>query len=280
MIWGSPPPGGEKTGDSGQPEYVHGSPPRWRGKVFIGHGDGAPLGITPAQAGKSKLALCTPSCPTDHPRVGGEKHSMRLLRTSYMGSPTRRRGKADGAAGRAALGRITPAWAGKSEGFRGTVQSQQDHPRVGGEKSWWGDEVTPKQGSPPRGRGKVGHNQIAGAAHGITPAWAGKRRFYSPSPCLRRDHPRVGGEKLRRASPAFPFTGSPPRRRGKGHDGPFRNAPVGTTPAWAGKGKACPRYSPDGWDHPRVGGEKFGEVVDIMNLEGSPPRGRGKVSRF
>ena len=31
-------------------------------------------------------------------------------------------------------------------------------------------------------------------------------------------------------------------------------------------------------DHPRVGGEKFGEVVDIMNLEGSPPRRRGKVA--
>ena len=31
-----------------------GSPPRGRGKVFIGHGDGAPLGITPA--GRGKLA--------------------------------------------------------------------------------------------------------------------------------------------------------------------------------------------------------------------------------
>ena len=32
--------------------------------------------------------------------------------------------------------------------------------------------------------------------------------------------------------------------------------------------------------NPRIGGEKFGEVVDIMNLEGSPPRGRGKVENI
>ena len=32
-MW-NPRMGGEKTGDSGQPEYVQGSPPRGRGKGF------------------------------------------------------------------------------------------------------------------------------------------------------------------------------------------------------------------------------------------------------
>ena len=34
------------------------------------------------------------------------------------------------------------------------------------------------------------------AAHGITPAWAGKSPFPSGSPRMLRDHPRVGGEKV------------------------------------------------------------------------------------
>ena len=50
-----------------------GSPPHRRGKVGLDGGLSEAVGITPAQAGKSKLALCTPSCPTDHPCAGGEK---------------------------------------------------------------------------------------------------------------------------------------------------------------------------------------------------------------
>ncbi len=68
------------------------------------------------------------------PRMGGEKLSLTIGLMTMMGSPPRGRGKGFSAAHGNALRRITPAWAGKSEGFRGTVQSQQDHPRVGGEK--------------------------------------------------------------------------------------------------------------------------------------------------
>ena len=32
----------------------------------------------------------------------------------------------------------------------------------------------------------------------------------------------------------------------------------------------------DFWDHPRIGGEKFGAYAKIWNEWGSPPRGRGK----
>ena len=65
--------GGEKSSLSSASLHGPGSPPRGRGKVGLDGGLSEAVGITPAQAGKSKLALCTPSCPTDHPRVGGEK---------------------------------------------------------------------------------------------------------------------------------------------------------------------------------------------------------------
>ena len=89
-------------------------------------------------------------------------------------------------------------------------------------------------------------------------------------------NPRVGGEKLRRASPAFPFTGSPPRRRGKGKRVPGIAQTGGITPAWAGKRVWHPCSGRCGWDHPRMGGEKSLGFRFVLAGPGSPPRGRGK----
>ena len=66
-------------------------------------------GITPAQAGKSKLALCTPSCPTDHPCAGGEKNKELEGVWLPMGSPPRGRGKVDFRSPFGLYYRITPA---------------------------------------------------------------------------------------------------------------------------------------------------------------------------
>ena len=70
-----------------------------------------------------------------------------------------------------------------------------DYPRVGGEKASQQEILYGQQGSPPRMRGK---EQGAGgrmAAHGITPAWAGKRHMSSSCGRRMRDHPRMCGEK-------------------------------------------------------------------------------------
>lgn len=70
-----------------------------------------------------------------------------------------------------------------------------DYPRVGGEKASQQEILYGQQGSPPRMRGK---EQGAGgrmAAHGITPAWAGKRCDIKNVVRKARDHPRMGGEK-------------------------------------------------------------------------------------
>ena len=53
------------------------------------------------------------------------------------------------------------------------------------------------------------------AAHGITPAWAGKSRMSRYASTSARDHPRVGGEKLAMILVACTMLGSPPRGRGK-----------------------------------------------------------------
>ena len=153
--------------------------------------------------------------------------------------------------------RITPAWAGKSEGFRGTVQSQQDHPRVGGEKHGAPASLMWSAGSPPRGRGKAGPQQLQGRFFGITPAWAGK------------SIPAIGvpGASM----------GSPPRGRGKDSGTVHGCGQLRITPAWAGKSREIPLHLRAAKDHPRVGGEKSAQQGVEPPCMGSPPHGRGKA---
>ena len=165
-----PPPGGEKVTMILVACTMLGSPPRGRGK---GRGQAlvvAGAGITPAQAGKSKLALCTPSCPTDHPRMSGEKKLKIELLQPHAGSPPRRRGKACTARRRAALHGITPAWAGKRVQGMQRALLCMDHPRMGGEKVNKKKRLVRVKGLPPRGRGKAAVGRFVHPQQGITPA--------------------------------------------------------------------------------------------------------------
>ena len=151
----------------------------------------------------------------DHPRVGGEKALIGRCLFGLRGSPPRGRGKEFLDKSRSNCIRITPAWAGKSH--LGIVLGElvEDHPRVGGEKFSSVMRQTSRRGSPPRGRGKVVPEGMEKAGVRITPAWAGKRSFFVLSKGGEKDHPRVGGEKLRFQVISARELGSPPRGRGK-----------------------------------------------------------------
>ena len=171
---------------------------------------------------------------------------------------------------------ITPALAGKSESSRATTMICRDHPRVGGEKRLQCCKIDVRLGSPPRWRGKAWTNVEDGMPTGITPALAGKSRTEDLGDRVRRDHPRVGGEKCAAVVLSVDRRGSPPRWRGKAirlHCGAFR---AGITPALAGKRHSGRRCQSLQWDHPRVGGEKVFSSSMIWAMRGSPPRWRGK----
>ena len=95
-------------------------------------------------------------------------------------------------------------------------------------------------GSPPRMRGKVhvSPGQVGGV--GITPAYAGKSCTEGHSRPVRRDHPRVCGEKSYAATIWRITQGSPPRMRGKGSCPSRCACTAGITPACAGKSRATP----------------------------------------
>lgn len=172
--------GGEKAFDQACTGVVEGSPPRGRGKVGLDGSLSEAVGITPAQAGKSKLALCTPSCPTDHPCAGGEKNKELEGVWLPMGSPPRGRGKEGIVLARGPAEGITPAWAGKSACAASARGGLKDHPRVGGEKPNSRRMSSCRVGSPPHRRGKGFCRAHLHRLPGITPAWAGKSLASQP----------------------------------------------------------------------------------------------------
>ena len=151
---------GEKDTRSQRQAHPSGSPPRVRGKVPHRNVDVLIAGITPACAGKSTSVLCTRFALWDHPRVCGEKRTRSAHRLSPLGSPPRVRGKGLTRKMLKAMGRITPACAGKRVSSFYLHLIAKDHPRVCGEKL----AVSPAD--------------CAGV--GITPACAGKRCWTRP----------------------------------------------------------------------------------------------------
>ena len=176
--------------------------------------------ITPAYAGKRrKLLLMWQTC-RDHPRVCGEKLPEIWVFDCEVGSPPRMRGKALCGQLHQPCARITPAYAGKSWPDCTALYQCRDHPRICREKRDTMAFYPCVVGSPPRMRGKDGVLQVADQLLGITPAYAGKSRARRAAAAVRRDYPRICGEK--RSAPKWkkPPAGSPPRMRGKARSSP------------------------------------------------------------
>ena len=172
-------------------------------------------GITPAYAGKRLVCVRLAVLPQDHPRLCGEKRGCGAHLIIEKGSPPPMRGKAEGGAGSGCCRRITPAYAGKRHL---TIQL-----------------VCTPPGSPPPMRGKVFSVCIGITNVRITPAYAGKRSISRSNLPLKRDHPRLCGEKLISLHKSSSERGSPPPMRGKVFFNDFSHGLLRITPAYAGK---------------------------------------------
>ena len=91
--------------------------------------------ITPAYAGKTPLVSIGIQQDKDHPRVCGENVPAKHFLLFVMGSPPRMRGKQKGYFFPAGVKRITPAYAGKTQGRNIIASIDRDHPRVCGENT-------------------------------------------------------------------------------------------------------------------------------------------------
>ena len=210
----------------------------------------------------------------------GEKCATRWQKPKALGSPPRMRGKAVAIFRQLHHGRITPAYAGKSDPEKQPGAARWDHPRVCGEKKRLQPTITAQPGSPPRMRGKGAQYLHYGLPCRITPAYAGKSPQGLRTAVHSRDHPRVCGEKARTLIVQNEPQGSPPRMRGKALTDPCIALCHGITPACAGKRRSIGRLSQPTRDHPRVCGEKCSSVRSASHRRGSPPRMRGKDLPF
>ncbi len=126
-------------------------------------------------------------------------------------------------------------------------------------------------------RGKVILMDDAHEKVGITPAYAGKRITVYRPPCLKKDYPRVCGEKLLLLPAGQGFRGLPPRMRGKVQICCKKCKHKRITPAYAGKSQSVKVFRPGNWDYPRVCGEKVVPAPKPPLPQGLPPRMRGKA---
>ena len=269
---------GEKSAELDEKEKPEGSPPRVRGKAFSLPSTTSLRGITPARAGKSPVSTSSNARARDHPRACGEKANTYIVTPSKVGSPPRVRGKGAAAHVRRGDEGITPARAGKSRAPTRAGRTTRDHPRACGEKALSVSLLHPKQGSPPRVRGKVDALQRRQLFPGITPARAGKRQNHAACGSAARDHPRACGEKRPADRQCARHEGSPPRVRGKVPESALAGDFRGITPARAGKRAQPIQVTVPVEDHPRACGEKFIHASPLPQRQGSPPRVRGKAN--
>ena len=168
---------GEKGSSVPGGDCFWGSPPPMRGKGELPCPVNGLNGITPAYAGKSFFDDPPKSLFEDHPRLCGEKLILMLLGNLRKGSPPPMRGKGKPCRKPCTCQWITPAYAGKSQSTPRRIRCQGDHPRLCGEKTLIFLLCHTCLGSPPPMRGK----DIRLCCHldsaGITPAYAGKRKF-------------------------------------------------------------------------------------------------------
>ena len=214
-----------------------GSPPHVRGKDIPAAQAVRGSGITPACAGKRLWPLPDQDGNWDHPRMCGEKASSGSCSFGWQGSPPHVRGKERHHIGSDGGGGITPACAGKREGWRRRGRGLWDHPRMCGEKTGRNALKLSCLGSPPHVRGKGKYFAPPDIIRGITPACAGKRHQKEGHLYDRRDHPRMCGEKGQSGlKPSYPL-GSPPHVRGKAASSGEKGTLQGITPACAGKSR-------------------------------------------
>ena len=227
--WDHPRVCGEKKLNISPVPPHQGSPPHMRGKEIWRLRWTTRKRITPAYAGKSFRGGFWGGNCRDHPRVCGEKIEQRIRDYQAGGSPPHILYCS------LVCSRITPAYAGKSILSDALRAGREDHPRICGEKISVPCSRGYPTGSPPHMRGKVCILMDSRSTTGITPAYAGKRRYGRVGLRSGPDHPRICGEKNGTSRHQARWKGSPPHMRGKEVKNAIKIMMDRITPAYAGK---------------------------------------------
>ena len=150
-----------------------------------------------------------------HPRAGGENLHRVEHDEAKDGSSPRGRGKPAVPSEVRDRAGLIPARAGKTDRMSPISCPRPAHPRAGGENQDENVINLSKQGSSPRGRGKLADQGLTLDGLGLIPARAGKTRTMTLRLEREGAHPRAGGENGRLHGLDEEGAGSSPRGRGK-----------------------------------------------------------------
>ena len=156
-------------------------------------------------------------------------------------------------------------------------RNEEKHPRVCGEDLSRIFSIALPKETPPRMRGRPVNQGLQHPAVRNTPAYAGKTKdsVLVLNQCLK--HPRVCGEDPKIKAKRIHAPETPPRMRGRPQGGSCHSAPVGNTPAYAGKTLMIICLYAADWKHPRVCGEDGAALPAAVFTEETPPRMRGRL---
>ena len=253
-----------------------GSSPLTRGKHRGGIRMGAPTGLIPAHAGKTRVLWKHFVNAGAHPRSRGENYYPTGSSVIREGSSPLTRGKRrEGRHGLFASGLI-PAHAGKTLCGFGCHDRGPAHPRSRGENRPRTGIRAARPGSSPLTRGKPGGRASHLGKVGLIPAHAGKTWTCRGTAWASRAHPRSRGENWAYACNRGNVLGSSPLTRGKHAGWVARLVNGGLIPAHAGKTSCSTITSTGSRAHPRSRGENFSTLVRVRVSKGSSPLTRGK----
>ena len=232
-----------------------GTPPRGRGRPLQGPGLSQSVRNTPARAGTTSVQWSRTRRRGEHPRAGGDDRSRILARIGLSGTPPRGRGRRVGGGHDLSRDRNTPARAGTTRISGEAGRATEEHPRAGGDDDLERSALLPRQGTPPRGRGRLETGCLAERGWGNTPARAGTTACLPERSRRCREHPRAGGDDRLRPYQRPAVAGTPPRGRGRRLVGGHPPPGAGNTPARAGT--TIPPWSLASQleEHPRAGGD-------------------------
>ena len=232
----------------------------------------------PACAGNAWTGLLHGQDVPVHPRMRGERSSRSGPGVASHGSSLHARGTPLDGQPRFALTRFIPACAGNAV-LRLSLQPWIPvHPRMRGERPYIWDETMASFGSSPHARGTQIDSRRCASASRFIPACAGNARSGHPKDHHLPVHPRMRGERMRRAVVSTFRFGSSPHARGTLHRRIGRFLPRRFIPACAGNART---FGMRRWlhsVHPRMRGERMQDGSCRNVVHGSSPHARGTLA--
>ena len=229
----------------------------------------------PACAGNAFTPAVHQKFVTVHPRMRGERLAALPCAGIFTGSSPHARGTHPGMGVSQLQDRFIPACAGNADERKMTLEGSPVHPRMRGERVPFLAAMRSNTGSSPHARGTRRTLSARRSTMRFIPACAGNALVPSAWDSITAVHPRMRGERDKRAIDLIESGGSSPHARGTPIIEPISGRHIRFIPACAGNASDDPSLPSRESVHPRMRGERVAQIRSQQTAGGSSPHARG-----